>query len=226
LFLEKFFFKTKCLVCGRLEIDGLCNGCINQFQGLPFPFCTVCKSNKIEQSNCSECIKNGPLFKSLVTIGIYNGLLKSIIYNFKYEKITAYRFPLAKLLSEKLKEEINIKEINYISAIPLHPEKLQQRGFNQAELVARQLSISLNKQYIESLKRIKITEAQFSLSINQRTENLKDAFVFNNKKVKNKNILLIDDIYTTGSTINEASKVLKQNSVNDIYVGVLARSIT
>jgi competence protein ComFC len=168
-----------------------------------------------------------PLFNSLVTIGVYNGLLKNLIYRFKYESQKNYTIPLARLLSQKIINEIDLPSINYISCIPLHPEKQKQRGFNQAEMIARQVSRDLGKPFLNIFSRIKNTKPQFSLNIENRADNLKDAFkIISKKPLKDKKIIIVDDIFTTGATIQEACRVLQENSVSEIYVAVLARSLS
>ncbi len=226
MFLERILFKAKCFSCGRFSSSFLCQGCINQFQELPLSFCSLCKSNKVENNQCEECLKRRPLFNNLVALGIYNGLLKSLIYNFKYEGFKEYGFPLGCLISDKIRQETDYKKIDYTCAIPLHKDKLKQRKFNQSEIIARAIAKKLHIPYCEIFSREKNTQPQHSLSVEQREKNLKDAFSINpGKNFKEKSILIVDDIYTTGATIHEACLLLKESGVKDIYVAVLARSL-
>lgn len=222
-----FLLKSRCIACGRIDRQGLCPGCINQFQNLPERSCLICKSDKVNNNICLECKNRTPLFKSLTAIGIYNGLLKSLIYDFKYQGQKKFGIALGKLLAEKIAESTIIKEIDYISSIPLHKDKLKQRKYNQAEIVSVSLAKSIKKPYRSLLIRDRNTEAQHSLNLKQRKENLQNAFILNSGfKVKNKNILIVDDIFTSGSTVQEASEVLLKNGARDIYIAVLARSLS
>ncbi|MFN8674612.1 MAG: ComF family protein [Candidatus Sericytochromatia bacterium] len=221
-----FFIKKQCVLCSRFSKDFICIACFNQFQKLKTPFCNICKGNFIENSICKECEKRIPLFENLFTLGAYNGLLKTVIYNLKYDGIKKLSNPLGKFLAEEIKNKIDLKKIDYVTSIPVSKEKLKKRGFNQAELIALSVSKTLIKPYKQILKRHKETEAQHSLSATEREENLKSAFSLNTKKnLAGKNILIIDDIFTTGSTIQETCRVLKTYDINKIYVGVVARTL-
>jgi competence protein ComFC len=224
LFLNKLFVKIKCINCGRKSQNSICSSCINQIQKIPEIHCQVCKSISIEDNICLECLKRPPLFKKLVTVGIYNGLIKTLIYDYKYQSIKQYSKPLAYLLSEQIKKDLDSKKIDLITSIPLSKEKIKLRGFNQSELLAKEISNNLNKPYKEIFERVKNTKAQFSLSSEQRKDNLKDAFIVTYENIKDKNILIIDDIFTTGATIQEVSLLL-MSYTNKIYVGTLARTI-
>jgi len=124
------------------------------------------------------------------------------------------------------RNHLPFSHLHMIVPIPLYRRKLKERGFNQAELLARIISkyfnIKLNK---NNLKRIKSTQSQTKLSANERIKNVKGVFkVKNGKEFWEKNILLVDDIYTTGATVEEAAKILKRAKAKEIYVFVLARA--
>lgn len=224
MFFKDIFIKLKCVSCFRVSKHGICESCINQLQKIPKEHCPVCKSIDLTGGICNECIKRNPYFINLTAAGIYNGLLKNLIYDYKYQKLQNYAYPLGYILSTAIKNEIDFKYIDIITSIPLHEEKLKSRGFNQSELIARETAKILGKKYQEIFGRIKNTKPQFSLSAEERENNLKDAFEVINLQIKNKTILIVDDIFTTGSTIQEVSKLIKPYS-EKIYIAVLARSI-
>lgn len=224
MFINSFFFKTKCCNCNRDCKFGICISCTNQIQRIPSLHCKVCKSLSIENDICIECDKRLPLFINLSTIGIYNGLIKTLIYDYKYQKIKSHAKPLSYLLSESIKKEINYKNISFITSIPLSEEKIKSRGFNQAYLLSKELSNILKIPYKEIFSRIKDTKPQFSLSYEERKDNLKDAFTLSYTNIKDKKILIVDDIFTTGTTIQEVCKLLIPYT-KEIYVATLARSI-
>lgn len=221
---KKFFLKQKCINCGRNSQKGICSACINQLQRLTEIHCQVCQSLSIENDQCLECDKRKPLFQKLSSIGIYNGLLKTLIYDYKYQKMQYYAQPLSYVLSESLKLSIPIKEIDIITSIPLHKDKMKTRGFNQAELISRELSAIFRKKHCEVFGRVKNTKPQFSLSLKERKENLEEAFEIIYPDIKNRSVLIVDDIFTTGSTIQECCKIMLPYT-DKIYIAVLARSI-
>lgn len=242
-FLKKLLLKSKCLYCNRNSISLLCESCINQIQLIPENSCDICKSTKLKNKSlsfnsevepqgilktnniCFECSERPRLFKKLITIGVYNGILKNSIYRLKYEAEKDFSKVFGLLLSKELLKNKDIK-VDYVTSIPLHKNKLKERGFNQAELIARNFSIKSNLSYLEIFDRVIYTKPQYTLNLQEREDNLKEAFSIKTKKsLKNKNIILIDDIFTTGTTINEACKLLLSNDVKDIYILSVARSL-
>lgn len=224
MFIFDFFYKNKCINCNRSSKYGICDSCISNIQKLPELHCDICKSLSIENNVCIECLKRQPLFLKLSTVGIYNGLIKTLIYDYKYQKIKSYAKPLAYLLSESIKEEIKYKQIDYITCIPLSKEKIKLRGFNQSYFLSKEISDILKIPYKDLFVRVKDTKPQYSLSVDERKDNIKDAFSLSTTNVKNKSILIIDDIFTTGSTIQEVCSLLVPYT-RDIYVATIARSI-
>lgn len=223
--LKKLLLKPKCLYCNRNSQELLCKSCINQIQNIPEQSCKLCKSTKIENNICLECTERPRLFNKLITLGVYNGILKNSIYRLKYEAEKEYAKALGQLLAIELKSNLDIK-IDYITSIPLHKDKLKERGFNQAEIIAKNVSYHYQGNYLEIFKRVIHTKAQHSLTLREREENLKEAFeIDTNKQLKNKNIILVDDIFTTGTTINETCKLLATNGVKNIYIATVARSL-
>lgn len=205
----------------------MCSYCESQISYLPTSHCSICCS-PIDQDGCKECESNNYLFKQLICVGSYDGILKNLIYRFKYDKQYGLAFPLAELLFKKCFPKINKKNFDFIIPIPLHLEKEKVRGYNQTELISIVLSNLVNLPMLKVLERIKFTSPQYFLNKQQRLQNLKDAFVIKpnySKIIKEKNLILIDDIFTTGSTINEATRVLLNNGVNEIVALTLAKTL-
>ena len=125
---------------------------------------------------------------------------------------------ISQIMSEKLDLE-NIK-FDYILFVPLHKKRMRRRGFNQAEKIAKSLSKLINISVVDNIERIYNTERLYKLNKDEREKELKNVFVLKDSKheLKNKNILLVDDIFTTGATVNEISKLLKLKNVNKVYV--------
>jgi len=209
------FLQSNCSLCGRSTPKIICQDCEKQL-----------KSCQIEK-NCQFWQGSLPLF----VWGNYQGKLKQAIAALKYNK-----FPqLGELLGYYLGEAwlnsplvFTAKKLRVIP-IPLHPKKLQERGFNQAELIAKGFcqttGYNLQKQ---GLKRQKETQPMFDLNPQEREENLKNAFIVDDilsRHHSNLPILLIDDIYTTGTTVQEAVKVLKAKKNPIFGVAAIAKPI-
>lgn len=195
-----------CLVCNNGSIDGLTHpGCKSKYS-IDGAFCAIA----------------------------YKGVVKKLIYNFKYKPyLSDLKKSLVELFSESLiQNELFMKTIEQFSnkmialvPIPLHAKRLKKRGYNHAELLAEGLSEKLNLKLFDYLQRIKETKSQFGLKLKERKENLKNAFTIipNILIAQHPNVLLIDDILTTGSTLLEAARILKKNGAKKVYGLTLAR---
>ncbi|MBI2592964.1 MAG: ComF family protein [Candidatus Colwellbacteria bacterium] len=158
-----------------------------------------------------------------------NEILRNLIHQFKYNHLEALGAPLGRILIRYLETvEISLHH-PVVIPIPLHPRRLRSRGFNQAEELARIVGSHLQLP-VETgiLKRIKNTKSQIGLkNHDERRENIKNCFEVssqNKEKVKNRNVLLVDDVYTSGATVEEAEKVLRRAGVKDVKVLVLAKA--
>jgi len=190
-----------CLVCNRGSIDGLTHpGCKTKYS-IDGAFCAIA----------------------------YKGIVKKLIYNFKYKP---YLADLKNSLSELFYESLIQQEVfqkayklhPILVPIPLYAKRLRKRGYNHAELLAEGLSKSLKLKLSEVLQRTKETKSQFGLKLNDRKENLKNAFALNpGREMLNPNVFLVDDILTTGSTLLEAAKILKKNGAKKVWGLTLAR---
>ena len=167
-----------------------------------------------EQSidGCSYCLNKSFYFDKVISCVEYTEISKKIVFGLKYNNKTYLSKYIATIMKEKLDLE-NIK-FDYILFVPLHKKRLRQRGFNQAEKIAMDLSKIVDIPTVDNTKRL------YKLGKEERINELKNAFVIKENIIdlKNKNVLLVDDIFTTGSTVNEISKILKINGVNKVFV--------
>jgi len=191
-------------------------------------YCIICKEDDCF-GICNTCKKSIKIINELyqdevISYGYYGGVLKDLILKFKYKN----NFTAGDILSEFLEEYItkNFKYREYIiTYIPLSKKAKKIRGFNQCEYIAKKIGRDLSIEVLEVLIKQKETKEQKKLKRDERYENIKDAF--NIKKgieVKNYNIILIDDVTTTGATLQEAYKLLKKFEVKDIKLLTLAKS--
>jgi ComF family protein len=230
--LLNLIFPSRCIGCKKREENLLCEDCIRKIDFLTPPYCKICgkkaKGIVLENSICGECRTVNNYFEYARAAGEYRDLLKKAIHFFKYRKKDRLKIPLGKILVEYLKN-CDIKEYFYecdlIIPVPLHPKRLKERSFNQAQLLAEILGEELKIPVIsDNLIRVKETSSQINLNKKEREENVRGAFSLKEKEnIKGKNILLIDDVYTTGSTVRECAKILKKFGAKKINVLTLAK---
>ncbi len=198
----------------------LCSDCIKQYNFFDISGCKICGRDTKEEL-CDICSKfeishfnrNYSLFK-------YDGEYKSFIFKLKYGLNKKYSYAMSLLMYKYIVKNNLFNNIDIITCVPMHKTKQRKRGFNQSELLAKQLSKYLNVPYKNTIVRNKNTVPQSKLNFNDRFKNLNTVFqpIDNvNINIKGKNVLIIDDIYTSGATIMKCSKVLKQLHANEIY---------
>jgi ComF family protein len=216
---------------------------IKSLLNLIFPLeCKICKK-PLEVGNqtyiCSECLKKIRLikepycfkgrhyFKSIYSIGLYQGVLREAILLLKYQGVKGLIPPLGKMLLEYCEKKIDFSSFDLILPVPLFRSKEREREFNQAEAFARVISKHYSLPISNgNLLRIRDTRKMSSLNPEERRKNVKNAFIVRKKEeIKDKRILLTDDICTTGATVDECSKVLLTAGAKEITVLTLARTI-
>lgn len=153
-------------------------------------------------------------------------MLKAI-HLFKYNGNFHLALPLGQMLADSVEKLLGIDSVDLLLPVPLHTKRLRERGFNQAVLLARPLSNRYNIPLVTSvLKRSRWTEPQVNLDRRVRRKNVRGSFMVSNSSfLSGKNILLLDDVYTTGATINECGKTLLRAGAKEVYVLTLARSV-
>ncbi len=224
-------FPPFCVGCKDKDINFLCEKCYEKINFIKDNFCAKCggvaEGKIISGTICGKCRTEKKYWTISRSVARYSEVLKDIIHKFKYNKKKYLAKPLSNLMIDYIRNNSSIdpKNIDIIIPVPLHKKRLRERGFNQSELLGRCLSEDFKIELATNvLFRTKNTVPQFNLSPFQRAENVKGAFtVKNDEIIKNKNVLLIDDIYTTGSTLREASKSLKKTKMKNIYCLTLAR---
>lgn len=225
--------KNICCICDTYDEtigeNYICINCEQSIKKIVPPFCVKCGkpiNYSLSANMCPDCMIIEKCFELARAPFSYEGLIKKSIYNFKYyNKPYFYRFFGNSLL--KYMNTINYTNFDFILSVPLHSKKMKSRGYNQSELIGKYISDKLNIPFIEALKRVKNTNKQSSQSKEERNKNLKNAFEIKKSKkvniIKNSSVLLVDDVYTTGSTANECSKVLLNYGVDKVYVITIAR---
>lgn len=148
-----------------------------------------------------------------------DGNIQTLLHELKYNNKFLVGKYLGELIAESLSNKIDVDEIDLVIPMPLHKLKKAERGYNQAYYIAKGLARKLKiKLDSGNLKRKKYTQSQTKLNLLERRENMRDAFkVRNEKLLEGKNILLVDDVITTGASVSEAANVLKENGANKVY---------
>ncbi|MCK4635331.1 MAG: ComF family protein [Candidatus Moranbacteria bacterium] len=223
IFLD-LFFPINCLGCGKFD-QWICDDCHKTFPILTEQHCPICEKEITQNGEvCLNCQKYYKInLKGVFIISIYkDALLKKSIHHFKYKFIEKISEPLALLIAQALQNsEHPIPDL--IIPVPLHKQRLRWRGFNQSESLARDLDLKIPI-VTNSLIRKNNTIPQVKMkNRKQRLENLNDAFCVENPEIiKNKKILLIDDIITTGTTLSVCAKILKQVGAEEVRALVIA----
>ena len=194
----------------------LCGGCLKNIKFNSPPFCIRCgrtlKNFDNIETVCPSCVGKKFYFDRAWQSCEYDGLTKDLIHNFKYGKKIFLTDLFAYLLCDFIKVNIDYKGIDLITSVPMSKKGLSKRGFNQASLIAEGVSKVLHIAFSKNmLKKTKDTKQQVNLKKEERFINIKDAFsAVETADIKGKKILLVDDVFTTGATADECSKVLKK----------------
>ena len=203
----------------------LCAVCGERVEG-------VATSVGSSEIRCGLCQRTSPLFETAKAYGSYSGGLRELIHLLKYEGVRPAANVLGRMLAEVISElEPRIKGYSVqVVPVPLHASKLRQRGFNQSELIARAaLKLMGSERFVvagDLLERRRATESQMGLSRHQRRENIRGAFaVATPEKLAGADVLVVDDVLTTGATASECARVLRRSGASKVWVATVARTL-
>src|SRR5437660_4117730 len=225
-------YPSVCTICGRSIRAGeyLCDECEGKITRIVAPFCEKC-SEPFEGAitsafTCANCAHRTIYFDAAVAAYRGRGIVRQMIHEFKYGRQIHLRHLVAQWLHAALDDErLCGRRFDVIVPVPLHPARQRERGFNQASLLAELLSAQTSIPVKPVLERIRYTTTQTALDRSERMENLHNAFrLRKNADVRGLRVLLIDDVLTTGSTLNECSRVLKRAGALSVYGATAARA--
>ncbi len=232
--LVDFIFPPQCYVCKKIlkDEDGLCFECLSKINFISKPMCECCGypfEFKISSSKydllCPRCLMHTHKFDKCVSVVRYDETSKKIILPFKHGDKTQLAKFMAKLMCVSGKKLIADSDV--IIPVPIHFTRMLKRKYNQASLLCNFIARQYNKKVLYStLLRNVATKSQGHMSLFQRKHNVSGAFIVRHpEQIKGKSVLLIDDVFTTGSTVDECAKVLRKNGAKKIFVLTFARVV-
>ena len=231
-----FILPTSCAYCNSPVRDSgipfFCASCWADFSSIDGPVCPRC-GNPFESPEtllhspdhpCLACRKTPPTFDQALSIGYFEGPLREAVHQFKYRPCRALGRPLALWMAGNIRP---VSEIDCIIPVPLHISRLRQRGFNQALILAHALSrIFFLPLSFDNLMRVRPTRPQVELSGAERIRNVAGAFALRGPdELRDGDVLLVDDVFTTGATMNECAMVLKDAGASRVTALTIARAV-
>lgn len=228
--LINIIYPSLCINCLKV-VDGknnvLCIDCFTDIDFISDPKCIKCSypfEIKLDSDSfCGSCLIATPLYKAAYNLLYYNDQTSKLIHRFKYYNQSFILEELVRLLLK----QINKDDIDIIIPVPIHLLKLIIRTYNQTQIIAEIIGKKISKQvYGNILIKTKYTKPQAKITRKQRLVNVKNSFSIKNAAlIIGKNILLVDDVMTTGSTINECVRLLLASGAKDVFVATIARTV-
>lgn len=221
-----------CILCGQLLPTGrnaqsFCQDCLANMPALGAARCTCCAQpfpNASSNHLCGTCLKRPPAFAMVHAAGLYQNSIKDAVQRLKYRNQLTLAKPLGNLLGKTVKAAASNFAPDCIIPVPLHPDRLRQRGYNQALEVARPIALLMDAPLnLSLLQRRRKTHQQQGLTAAERRRNLQNAFILASAAPPLK-VLLIDDVMTTGETVRECSRTLLAGGITEVQVAVVGRA--
>jgi ComF family protein len=228
----------------QLVYPAVCHTCLQAIGSSDSPFCERCRfaletdcfaacwrcastigPHENVMDGCSYCRTSSLHFSRAVRLGTYEGLLREVILRLKTQAGETLAWPIGKLLAQRCAARLTVSSLDAAVAVPLHWRRRLSRGYNQSEAIARSAACHLRLPYLpDGLARSRHTEPQVGQSAVKRRTNVIGSFVAPQPaKIRGKRLLLVDDVLTTSSTVDEAAKTLRQAGAAEVQVAVLAQ---
>jgi len=226
-----WIYPPACISCRKLlplnkRGRFICEPCGNLFEPITAPFCEKCGAPVQEEATqCASCFGKNFIFAQNRSAFTYDELIRDIIHQMKFRNKKRAAQGLAELWATQVPDFFSQKNFTIIP-MPMHPKKQSERGFNQAEIFAAALSGKIGFPSENILIRTHDTPPQAGLHPSQRAENVKDVFAIRkNENVEGKNFILADDIFTTGASLNECARTLKNEGASEIICMTFAITV-
>jgi competence protein ComFC len=230
--IASLFYPPICVICGKAiaSTEYLCPSCEDKAQRIAPPFCGKCSepfAGAMETGfTCANCAHRKVWFDCAVSAYRSRGIVRHLILQFKYNRQLHLRHPIGRWLMEAMNDpRLQGRKFDLIVPVPLHPARQRERGFNQAHSLARILGEEIGARVCTALERVRYTRTQTAFDRTERMENLRDAFRLRKKmSVRELQVLLVDDILTTGSTLSECARVLREAGTRSVHAVTAARA--
>ena len=232
------FFPSDCRLCSapltNISRLPVCPSCLLAMTPLQAPTCEICGERLSgisisENQICPACQESRPHFVKAVAYGAYDGELRELIHLLKYEQVEPAAGALGRMLAQTIQKLGPIADSILVVPVPLYGRKRRERGFNQAELIARAAlkdGALRCEMRADVLERTRPTVSQIGLTRPQRVENLRGAFrVPHLNRVVGRTVLLVDDVLTTGTTASECARILRKAGAEKVLVATVARTL-
>lgn len=227
-------FPPRCEVCSVLGEKPFCDTCAADTIYLDEPYCRLCgqlfRLSESAHTYCPQCREKPLHFDGARTVGLHTGALRRAILNFKFGNRRRLDEPLGGLLAQRFLREIETAgglpfgQVDCLVPVPLHPKRRNWRGFDQALHLAQAMAPLVGLPVVsDAIVRIRPTTPQVDLTHTQRRENMRRAFQPAGDGLQGRNIILIDDVYTTGATADEAARAAKAGGAGHVYVLTISR---
>jgi ComF family protein len=225
------FCRAPLTAISRLPV---CQACLEAIRPISGQTCAVCGERLFsphftaDDALCGLCRRAAPPFAKAAAYGSYDGGLRELIHLLKYDRVRPAASVLGRMLAEVAAGLSGQFQTALIVPVPLHASKVRQRGFNQAEEIARAGLKNLNsgqlRLSVNALRRQRATESQTGLTPHQRRENVRGAFIVTGREqLADRDVLLVDDVFTTGTTAAECARVLRRAGARRVFVATVAR---
>jgi len=221
--IERILPAQPCVLCGGMSRDGLwCNACDAAMPYLDAPHCPVCALPTPAGEVCGHCLAQPPAFSRTTAVFGYGFPLDKLIQGMKYGEQLALAHAFAKNLLQRI-DKSNLPD--YVIAMPLHPAKLRERGFNQSLLLAATVTRELKLELLPHVcRRVRDTPPQSALPWKERKKNVRGAFCCD-MDLTGKRVALVDDVLTTGASMNALAEAVQERGAVEIDAWVIARTL-
>ncbi len=216
-------YPPRCPLCGQVRPFGAgaaCEKCLKKVEWVREPACMKCgKPVEYEETEyCRDCVRLPKSYVRGFPVFVYREAVQEAVTAMKYQNQRAYADFFADCMMARYGETLGRLGIDGLVPVPIHRNRRRRRGYNQAQVLAQCLGRRMGcRVYPDYLRRIRDTEPQKELNDRQRLENIKSAFKIGENRIKLKQVLLVDDIYTTGATVEACTRVLLAAGVEKVY---------
>jgi len=233
--ISELLLPTACIACQRFQEFAICDMCLNSLRGnglLNYQCCYQCgislQTSELIEQRCAPCQSTQPYFDKTYCLDRYEGILQTPLHELKYQKRIAFANGLGNVWNLLMTQELENTSAEYLLPVPLSTEKLALRGFNQSWELAKQIKCKEHMQKSPHiLQRHHDSHRQAGSSLNSRRSAIRSMFYVEAKYIeclRGKSVVVFDDVMTSGATLNEIARILKDNGVSRVINWVVLRA--